>query len=914
VRPLRAWVRRVAGLFSGARRDRELNEEIDAHLQMHVDDNQRLGMGHDEARRQAIRRLGGLEQLKEQYRDRRGLPWLETTLKDLGFALRLMRRSPGFTAVVLLTLAVGIGANTVMFSVVNTVLLRPLPYGDPDALVSVQPLTARTGQPTVTSPPDFYAFRARNRTLDFLDAFYTTPMNVTGGRDAERVPALVVSAGLFGAIGVQPSSGRSFVSSDEQWGSHRVVILTDGLWQRRFGSDPSAIGQRVTLNDEPYTVVGILPPKFSFMSVDAQLFVPMSFAPGDHMNSHSNYFLSMMGRLKPRVTREQAAADLRGISDAIAAEFSLNQGAAIAVTPLRHVLVNDIRRAVLVLLGAVGVVLLISCANLANLLLARAALRRREIAVRLALGASRARLVRQFLAESLLLALTGGGVALGLAVLSTDALNLVSRQVLPRVDDIRLDPLVLMFTFAIATLTGIILGLAPATHTVGADVNGGLKEGSRAVSDGSGSRRLRAGLVVAEVALSLVLLVGAGLLVKSMYQLLHVPAGFSADRVLTLRVNLSQQKYVDKDLERKFSPLAYARAVAFFGDAVDRVRSVPGVQAVGAINGLPLRGEIWGKRVTFYDRPLPGDVQSLPPIQYRVVAGDYFRALNIRILGGRAFTTDDTLQAPKVAIVNRELVQRYWNGQDPLGKVISVNPPLQVLPKAVIEEARRAGALPDNYEPDRFTVVGVADDVLYGGLHSQVVPLVYTPYPQGSEGATDMFLVVRTEGEPLALADAIKDQIALVDRNQPVAGVQTMDARVSASVAQRRLQMNVLGVFAVMAALLAAVGIYGVMSYSVTQRSREIGIRLALGAARRDVMALVLRQAFAMVAVGVVLGLGGALAITRVLRTLLFNVTPTDPTVFAMIVFGLSITAWVATYLPARRAARLDPHATLRSE
>jgi len=687
------------------------------------------------------------------------------------------------------------------------------------------------------------------------------------------------------------------------------------LWQRRFGGDQRIVGQPITLNGEPFVVAGILPPDFSFLGMDGQLFVPMAFRPGDNMNSHSNYFLRMIGRLRPDVTREQALADLNAISSAIIAEQSVNQGTAIDVVPLRDVLVgSDVRMALFVLLGAVGFVLLITCANLANLLLARAALRQREIAIRLALGASRGRLLRQFLVESMLLSLAGAGLGLAVAYMSVDALNLVSQRMLPRAADIRVDAAVLMFTLVVATITGVLLGLAPAAHTAGADVNAGLKEGTRAASDSAARITLRTGLVVAQVALSLVLLTGAGLMVKSMYQLLHVQSGFSAERVLTMEINLPAEKYIDSRPERQFSLDAYSRAVTFFSDTIRRVRALPGAQAVGAINGLPLMGEIWGKRLTFYDRPLPSDVNGLPPIQYRVVAGDYFRALKIRMVSGRAFTDDDTGRAPKVAIVNQELVRLYWDGRDPTGKVISVNPPLQVLPKSVREEAKRSFSLPDNYEPDKFTVVGVADDVVYGGLESAAVPLVYVSYAQSTDTTTNMFLVVRTETNPLALIGAIREQIAQVDRDQPVANIQLMDARVAASVAQRRMQMNVLGIFAAMAVLLAAIGIYGVMSYSVTQRSREIGIRLALGAARRDVTGLVLRQGLTMVAAGVGLGLAGALLMTRVLRTLLFAVTPTDPFVFAAIVLLLSATAWLATYVPARRAARLDPLVTLRSE
>lgn len=911
---LRVWLRRLAGVADRGRRERDFSDELDAHLQMHIDDNRRLGLSPEEARRQALIKLGGIEQTKEEWRDRRTLPVLETGLKDLRYALRLMRRSPGFSFVVLMTLAIGIGANAMMFSVVNTLLLRPLPYHDPARLMSVRTVSAAAWEAISTAPPDFYAYRTRNRTLEHLDAFYWRPHNLTGGREPERVPTLVVSSGFFSSLGVPPVEGRGFVMQDEQWGSHRVAILAHGFWQRRFGGSRAIVGQPITLNGEPFVVVGILPPDFSFLGADAQLFVPMSFEPGDNMNTHNNHFLRMFGRLKPEVTRQQAAADLTAVSNAIIAEQAVNQGTAIDVVPLRDVLVGkDVRRAVLVLLGSVGFVLLIACSNLANLLLGRAAVRQHEIAVRLALGASRGRLLRQFLVESLLLALVGGSLGLILAYAAADALNLASQRVLPRAAEITIDPTVLIFTFVVTTLTGILLGLAPAAHTVDTNVTLGLKEGSRSVSNDRRGGRVRTALVVAEVALSLVLLVGAGLMMKSMYQLLHVDAGFEPDRVLTMQINLPAQKYVDRALERQFSPLAYTRSAAFFTDVVRRTRSLPGVQAVGAINGLPLMGEIWGKHLTFYDRPLPSDMRGLAPIQYRVVSGDYFRALGIRLRSGRAFTDEDTLRAPKVVIVNQALVRRHWDGHDPIGKTVSVNPPLEVLPKSVADEARRSGSIPPNY-PDKFTVVGVADDVRYGGLDSAAVPLVYVPYAQGSEGATTMFLTVRTEGDPLALTGAIREQIAQVDRDQPVSSIQTMSARVAASVAERRMQMNVLGLFSAMAVLLAAIGIYGVMSYSVTQRSREIGIRLALGAARGDVTELVLRQGAAMVAVGVGLGLGGALLITRVLRTLLFGVGVMDPFVIATTVLLLSATAWLAAYVPARRAARLDPLLTLRNE
>jgi putative ABC transport system permease protein len=659
----------------------------------------------------------------------------------------------------------------------------------------------------------------------------------------------------------------------------------------------------------------VLPPTFSFLGIDAQVFIPMSFEPGDNLNTHSNYFLRMIGRLAPGATRQQATSDLNAILARTVAEQSVNQGMAMDVVPLRDVVVGrDVRRALVVLLGAVGFVLLITCANLANLLLSRAAARQREIAVRLALGASRARLVRQFLVESLFFSLIGGALGLVIAYWSVDALNLVSPQVLPRAGAIRIDRFVLLFSLLLAAGTGVLLGVAPAAHGAGDHVNAGLKSATRSSSDSPGRSRLRRALVAAEVALTLVLLAGAGLMIRSMYELLHVPAGFDAGGVLTLQINLPPQKYVDRELDRQASPLAGQKATAFFTAAVDRFRSLPGVTAVGAINGLPLAGEVWGKYLTLWDRPLPKDVSGLPSMQFRVVAGDYFKALGIRMIAGRSFTDADTVHTPKVAIINQELASRFWSGGDPLGKLLSVNPPLSLLPKSVVEEARRAGNIPPGYEPERYTIVGVADDVRYGRLETIAAPLVYVPHAQGSEGTTNMFFVVRTGGDPLALAGAVRHQVAQIDPDQPVASVQTMAARVGSSVAQRRLQMNVLGLFAAMAVLIAIVGIYGVMSYAVAQRAREIGIRLALGAARRDVVAVVMGQGMGMVAAGIVVGLAASLALTGVLRSLLFGVSPTDPLVFTAITMLLVSTAAIATYVPARRAARLDPLEMLRSE
>lgn len=906
IRPLRAAIIRLAGVLGSTRRERELARELESHIQLHTDDNIRAGMTPDEARRRALLRLGGVEQTKERYRDRASLPWLETAIQDLRGSARLMRRTPGFTFVAILTLAIGIGANTVMFSVVNTVLLRPLPYHDSERLMSVQAL-GRNGGRITTAAPDFYAFRERNSTLDFLDAYYSGAFNLTGGPEAERLTGLIASAGFFSSLGTPPVLGRGFIAADEQWGAHRVVVVTDGLWKRSFGANPAIVGETITLNAQPYTVIGVLPSSFSFLGRDLQVFVPMAFAPGDNMNSHNNYFLNMFGRLKPGVTATMTAADLNRVAADIIREQPLNSGMSIGISPLRELLVRDVRRSVLVLLGAVAFVLLISCANLANLLLARGAVREREVALRTALGATRSRLLRQLLTESIVLAAAGGLAALALAYVSVDALKLLSQRILPRAEAIRVDAAVMAFALGVSVLTGILFGLVPAFKNSASNMNAGLKDGARGASAGS-SHRLRASFVVAEVALSLMLLIGAGLMVKSMYRMLNVNAGFDTEGVVTTLISLSPQKYVDADLERQFSPLAYVRANQFFSDVIDGIRTVPGVRAVGAVNGLPLTGEIWSKSLTMVDRPLPASLRDLPSYQHRVVAGDYFRAMRIRIFNGRALGDGDTVDSPPVVVVNREAVRTFWKGEDPVGKTVWLNPPRVLLPDDILRR------LPADYAPPKFTVVGVVDDVRNGGLASAALPTIYAPYSQASEGTTNMFLTVRADGDPFTVVSGIRERVRQIDPDQPVANIQTMAARVATSVSQQRTEMTVLAVFAAMAVLLATIGIYGVTSYWVNERKKEIGIRIALGAERQQVVSLVLRQAAVVLGIGLAAGIAGALMATRVLQSLLFEVSATDPAIFATFALILAASGWIAAYIPARRATRFDPIVTLRYE
>jgi putative ABC transport system permease protein len=900
---LRALWLRATVPFRGGRWERELDEELAGHLEMQVADNLRAGLTPDEARRAALLKLGGPEQAKELYRERRSLPALDVIAQDTRFALRMMRRSPGLTAAALVVLALGIGANTVMFTVVNTVLLRPLPYPDPSRLQLVQTVD-QNHQPAGTAPPDYYVYRSRNRGFESFSSFYFVSFDVTGEGEPERIRALKVSSDFLRTLRTPPAIGRDLQPRDEQWGEHRVVILTDGLWRRRYAADPSIVGRAIVLGAEPYTVVGVLPPGFSFIGREAQAVVPMSFEPGDNLNTHNNYFLIMVARLAPGATAASANADLNRISQQIIAEFPENRGTQMDVRPLHAAMVEDVRRALFVLFGAVIFVLLIACADLANLLMARAAARRREIALRIAIGASRRRVIGQLLTESVLLAVFGSALAILLAWLSVGTLNSLGQTVLPRTQDIRIDGVVLAYTGLVALATGIVFGLAPAWRSVDIDAGEALQHGARTGGDARG-HRVRSALVMAEIAMSLVLLIGAGLMVKSMHSLTRVDAGFEPRDVLTVQVGIPWRKYVDTALEKRFSPQAYVRSIRFFTEVVAQVRTVPGVSAVGAIDDLPLMGEVWGKNATLYDRPLPATIRELPSIQYRVVAGDYFRALAVPILRGRAFTDADTAEAAKVVVVNREMVKRYWKDQDPIGKVISVNPPIQLVPR---------GTVPADYEPTLFTVVGVAADVHYGSLDAAPLPLVYAPFTQGSEGTTTMYFVVRSQTDPVSLAAAIRDRIRQVDPAVPASSIRTMEDRVTASLAQPRLRAAVLGTFAGLALLLAAVGTYGVMSYAARQRTREIGIRMAIGATSREILKLLLARGMVMVGVGIAAGLVGALLLSRALRTLLFGVSTSDPLVFAAVTGVLAAVAMAAAWVPARRATRLEPVAALREE
>jgi len=894
-------VARIKGSAQGSAAETELDEELQAHAQLLIEEKIRQGMSPEDARHQAMLTLGNHARIREEYRRQAGLPFFEVLMQDMRYCLRTLRRYPGFAAVAVITLALGIGANTAMFSIVNGVLLRPLPYSHPEQLVSV--FSTFSGQEGLesgsTSPPDFRTLRQRNHTLAGLSAYYPTGMNLTGAAQPERVRALIVSADYFSTLGVQPAMGRNFLSTEEQWGSHHVAIVSNAFWRTHFNGDLNFSASKLTLDGEPYSVIGVMSPDF-YVEMPAQVWLPMAWKPHDNYDSHNNYFLSMVGRLRPGVTPQQMFSDLNAIMLSIAQQFPENKGIGAALKPLREVWLGDVRPALMVLLGAVAFVLLIACVNLANLLLARSATRRKEIAIRSALGANHRRLLRQFITESILLSCLGGAVGLALAYFSLRLLPLAG-DLLPRIQQVRLDGWVLLFTAAISVITGLLFGLMPAfRNSRAAGVNETLKEGGRYSSSAS-TQRFRTALVISEVALATVLLAGSGLAIRSFARLLSVDPGFSADHVLTFSVNLPASYDPQPDPLRIGAP---PRVTEFFEQLLSRIEQLPGVKDAGTVSSLPLQGESWGKFFFPLDRPLPVSMDKGEHVQYRAVLGHYFEGLRIRLLRGRLLNEHDIPNAPYAVVINEALARRDWPGQSPLGKVVLLSPPVSLLPP---------GLAPPGYKPQQFTVVGVVSDVHYGRMQENALPTVYASLLQ-HDFSLSPSITIRAAGDPTLLVSSIRGILAQIDKNVPMARVMTMNEIMSSSVAQPRLEAILLGFFGSLALLLAGIGIYGVIAYSVSQRTSEIGIRMALGASRFSVLRMVLSQGLRLASMGLGIGLVLALALTRLMSGILFGISPTDPATFVAILVILAIIALLACFLPARRATRVDPMVALRYE
>lgn len=825
-------------------------------------------------------------------------------VRDLRYAVRVMLREPGFTAGAVLTLALSIGANTAMFGVFNAVLLRSLPFPQPDRIVAISRTTAQ-GQAVASAVPEVADIADHNRSFAAVAGYDMRPINITGADAPERVRALFVTAGFFRVFGIQPPLGRSFSRGDEEWGHHRVAIITRAMWQSRFGDDPNIIGRSLAINNAGYTIVGVLPANFWFLDLDAQVLLPLAFAPGAVEAGRGNHFLSVAGRLGPGRTADQASADLRRLTTALAPQVPSYRTDHFEVRPEREQMVGDSRASLWIVMASVGLVLLIACFNLASLAIARALSRRKEMALRAALGATRGLLVRQVVVESLALSLLGGAMGVAVAAGATRPLKLIPSTVLPMATLIEIDVRVLIFALAISIFAGVLFAVVPLLYALRGDARLALNDGRSAVA-GSGLRhRTRSLVIVAEVAMAMTLLAGAGLLIKSMHLLTRVDAGFDPNNVLTFSVYLPAQRYLDAGLG--FSPHMTDRANAFVQEAIERVRAIHGVRAVGMVSNLPILGAGWDKVATFYDRPLPTAIEQLPTMEFRPVAGDYFRAMGIRVVKGRIFDDRDRLGSPYVVVVNEEFAHRYIQAGDPIGSIISVNPPLSLIPAKF-----RPQHVPDDY-PQKHTIVGVVGNARYASLAQPAGPFVYAPYAQDAEGVLNVSFVVRTDGDPTNMVPLVRSQLNAIDKTVPLGNITTMDAGIARSIARPRTEMFVLGAFGALALLLVATGIYGLMSFVVAQRTAEIGVRLALGAHRIDVLGMMLRQGLSLALAGIAIGLGLAAGTTRVMKTVLYGITPTDPTTFAAAVGVLLGVALAACWIPARRATRVDPIVALRN-
>ena len=805
---------------------------------------------------------------------------------DVRYALRSLRTHPGFTAVVLATLALGIGANAAIFSVVNAVLLRPLPYEGADRIAVIWGDLHRPGVNRIPASAGEYAdYRDRSHAFEHIAAYDTAGFNLTGAGEPEELDGAVVTASLFPLFGATPEVGRAFTAAEEQAGRNDVALLSHSLWTRRFNASRNVIGQVVAIDGRPTEIVGVMPASFEFPDPAVDIWKPLLLdAEALSSNNRGSHGYTALARMRPGVTLVQAQADLAGVTATFKTEYPGNYRTGFTATlrSLQEEIVGDTARPLFILLGAVGLVLLIACANVSNLLLARAASRRKEIALRTALGASRGRLVRQLMTESGLIALAGGVLGLVVASWSMDLLIGLAPDTIPRLREVTLDRRVVGFTALVSVATGALFGIVPALRASGAALNEVLKDGGRR---GESAMHRRAGwlLVVSEVALSLVLLIGAGLLVHSFARVQNVEPGFDARGMLTLRLALPESRYT-----------TFEQGDRFFDALFAAQRARPGVEAVAAANALPFSG-VGGSRTFHIEGREPKRPEDQPEEQLRIVTDGYFQTMRIPVVKGREFTDRDRLSAPRVAVVNEALARKHWPGETAVGRRIAFS----------------------RDEPHWYEIVGVVANIKHRGLDAADRPELYVPYRQplfSNWTVRPMQLVVRTAGDPLIAASTVRQDVVRIDAEQPISDVRTMDDRIGRSLAARRFNMVLLAVFASLALTLAGIGIYGIVAYAVTERTHEIGVRLALGAQRRDVMAMIVAQGMAMAAAGAAVGVVSALPLTRVMTSLLFGVSAADPVTFAAIPLLLAAVAFVACYAPARRATRVDPLVALRTE
>ncbi len=866
----------------------DIDREMRLHLEIDVDANIRAGMSPAEAREKAMRSFGNLNRAVDAAYDVKGGGVFETIVQDIRYGARMLAKHKAFTSIAVITLALGIGANTAIFSVVNELLLQPLPYRDAERITTVWEVTPEGRHQNTTSRTNFRAWRDQNTSFQNIAAFTDQRLNLTDAGEPEELSVQLATPELFKILGVEPLLGRTFLADDDKADQPPVAVLSYGLWQRRFGGLASVIGQPITLNSETFTIIGVMPPNFQFhikqrsgTGRPAELWSILPMPAGGTANQRGR-FLGTVARLKDGVTVDQAAAELRTIHARLSDEApQFNKNYTAEVLPLREQFFGNVRRPLWLMLGAVGFVLLIACANVANLLLSLATSREKEIAVRAALGARRTRIVRQLLTESVLLALLGSVIGLGFAWLGIKALVAISPRDLVSLQTVGLNLTVLGWTLGVSLLTGVIFGLAPALHVSRLNLNDSLKDGGKSESgQASGSRKLRNALVVSEIALAVVLLCSAGLLIRSFLRLQQVDRGFTTDNVLTMVIRLPEARY-------KEDP----QLIQFFSQTLERVRQLPAVRSAGIVNFLPLYGGLGsntGFKILGQPEPPPGQG---PSTDVRVADSGYFGTLGIPLLRGRNFSDSEQREAKHVILINEALARKHFPNGDPIGQRLDVQ---------MFES------------PTPAEIIGVVGNVRYDSLVDEAPPAVYFPHPDLAYPF--MTLVVRTDRDPTAIAPAIQREIRALDPNQPVSDVRTMNQVMSEWVARSRFNTLLLGLFAGLATLLSAVGIFGVMNYSVALRTRELGLRLAVGAQPRQVLLLVMRQGLGLTVVGLVLGLAAAFALTRLLSGLLFGVAAVDVTTFASISLLLVIVSLLACYLPARRAMRIDPLSALRYE
>jgi predicted permease len=886
---LRRW-------FTRQRWERDMTEELRDHIERQTAANIAAGMAPEEARRHAKAHFGAVDGVKENCREERRGHWFEALWADVRFGFRMLRKNPAFTIVAVLTLALGIGASTAVFSVVNAILLKPLPYPNPERILipwRLPPAGVNLGFPELPwgRVETEFLFQ-ESKTFQSLGAFKSDTFNLTGSDEPVRLDGLRASAGFFPAMGISPALGRAFTAEEDQPGHNREVILSGSLWRETFGRDPGILGRVIELNGEPYTVIGVMPPGFAFprseemppifnLPREIQLWVPLALPPGPLIPAESSE-LAVIGRVKPGITIDQAQAEMNVLGKRLDSQYPLAKGwFETRVAPLSHQIAGTTRRPLLLILGAVGIVLLIACSNVASLLLARTLGRGREFTLRAALGAGRSRLVRQLLTESVLLASVGGVVGLLFANAGIYFAKIFGPSNIPRLREVGLDVWVFSFTLAITFITGVLFGLAPAIGASRQNLVEALKEGGQRIGGGTSGSRLRKGLLVSEVALALVLVVAAGLLTQTFFRLLAMDPGFSPARVLTFELSLPALKYTDQQ-----------HIAALYQSVLQRLRALPGANSVGIVETLPLGGATESTGLRFSDSPNAARKEN-PFANYTIISPGFFDAAGTPILRGRDFQETDAANSQPVAIINSAMAKKFWPGEDPIGK--------QVAPGSRLYPIE--------------TIVGVVADVKHLSLREEPPPEMYVPYTQKVwPSLLTMDVVLRTSVDPTAMTSSAREAVHSVDSDLPVAKVATLATLVDDSMTQQRFSVLLLGSFGAIALLLASIGMYGVISYSVVQRTQEIGIRMALGAERRNVLGMVLGQGARLSGLGIAIGIVAALAVTRLMDGFLYGVRATDPLTFVGVSLLLLAVALLACYIPARRAMRVDPMIALRYE